>query len=169
MNFTSTVFTLLKSFPGRRQIATSLAVRCMKLQIALFHTKGSSRQRREYSCRKFFIMAFHILLLLPLITRFWKVLHSSFSEHCFLSCSLSLWSHLFSGALVRRTPAKESAWAPAWSSRAASSTPCPSRPTSAPSFANWTTTVSSGEHAGMEQSVIYSAATISMWVLLNST
>ena len=74
MNFTSTVFTLLKSFPGRRQIATSLAVRCMKLQIALFHTKGSSRQRREYSCRKFFIMTLHIFLLLPLITRFWKVL-----------------------------------------------------------------------------------------------
>ena len=83
--------------------------------------------------------------------------------------TIAIWCntiHTVSGAWVRRTPAKASAWAPAWWSLAASSTPYPSHPTSAPSFANLTTTVSSGEHVGMEHSAIYSAATISMWVLL---
>ena len=67
-----------------------------------------------------------------------------------------------SGAWARRTPAKISAWAPAWSSLGASSTPYLSHQTSVPSFVNLTTTVSSGELAGMEHSAIFSAATISM-------
>ena len=54
-----------------------------------------------------------------------------------------------SGAWLRKIPVTASAWAPAWWRRRASSRPPPPALTSAPSFARWKQTVSSGEPYGL--------------------